>query len=348
MLLCALLACWACASSPPQSAPRTVAGQLETSDSSALRNEARIRELWYERTQSDGSKDFPIGPGDVLNIDVAGLVELEKRKARVAADGTIRLPLLGAIPVAGLTERELTEDLRYRLEKSVMYDPPVIVFVSEYRSRIVSVIGAVAKPGFYSLASDSDTILDVVAQAGGLTDKAAQRLYLIPVGAAEVEPRQGVPDSGAAPEASEKRHQDPLLLDLSRLSEGRDVVHLNLPVRPGDVITVPEKGKVLVKGWVRSPGGYEVTPELSVLGAISAAGGTRFAADNGAVKLVRVDEQLGSVVYHFDLDELESGEQLDIAIQSGDVIDVSHSATRWALWGAYELTTSVLGFGKGI
>ena len=81
---------------------------------------------------------------------------------------------------------------------------------------------------------------------------------------------------------------------------------------------------------------------------ISAAGGTRFAANTGAVRLVRVDEKLGSVVYRFDLEKLESGEQLDIPVQSGDVLDVSHSAARWALWGAYDFTTRVLGLGRGI
>ena len=105
---------------------------------------------------------------------------------------------------------------------------------------------------------------------------------------------------------------------------------------------------MLVKGWVKEPGGYEVTSNLSVLGAISAAGGTRFAADKGDVTLVRIDDKLGSLVYRFDLEKLQSGEQFDVSIQSGDVLDVSHSAGRWALWGTYELTTGVLGLGKGL
>ena len=82
-----------------------------------------------------------------------------------------------------------------------MYDPSVVLFVKEYRSRIVSVIGAVAKPGFYSLSSETETILDAVAQAGGLTEHAAQRLYLIPASAAAGPSRSatapGMPGSGA-------------------------------------------------------------------------------------------------------------------------------------------------------
>jgi polysaccharide export outer membrane protein len=340
LLLLSALVCGACAATPTLHAP-VVAGATRASlVEQHAGNELRVQALWRERTQGGAATDFPMGPGDVLDIDVPGLVELEKRQARIAADGTIRLPLLGVVPVAGLTESQLTRELRGRLEESIMYDPPVAVFVTEYRSRMVSVIGAVAKPGFYSLASERETILAVVGQAGGLTEKAARRLYLIPASSSEA--------AAPAGPVMEVRHHDPILLDLSQLSEGRDLVHLNLPVRPGDVITVPEKGRVLVKGWVKKPGGYDVTPDLSVLGAISAAGGPRFAADKGSVKLVRVDEKLGSVVYRFDVEKLQGGEQLDISIQSGDVLDVSHSATRWALWGAYDFTTRVLGLGRGL
>jgi hypothetical protein len=62
-----------------------------------------------------------------------------------------------------------------------MYDPSVSVFVREYRSRIVGVIGAVARPGFHALASMDNTILDALTLAGGITDKAAPRLFFLPV-----------------------------------------------------------------------------------------------------------------------------------------------------------------------
>jgi polysaccharide export outer membrane protein len=343
-----LVPCWSCATGSSSQPPHLAAATPSSVQAQANDNTARIQSLWRERSQNGAPLDFPIGPGDVLDLDVPGLEELEDREVRVAADGTIRLPLLGVIPVAGLTQRELSDDLGRRLEESVMYDPSVVLFVKEYRSRIVSVIGAVAKPGFYSLSSETETILDAVAQAGGLTEHAAQRLYLIPASAAAGPSRSATAPAMPGSGAEELRHQDPILLDLSQISEGRDAVYLNLPVRPGDVITVPERGRVLVKGWVKTPGGYDVTSDLSVLGAISAAGGPRFAADKSAVKLVRIDEQLGTVVYSFDLEKLQRGEQIDIPMQSGDVLDVSHSATRWALWGAYDFTTRVLGLGKGI
>lgn len=342
-----LVSCLACASGPPTRAPLVAGAAPESVDRQKTENAARIQELWRERSQNGVPSDFPVGPGDVLEIDVPGLEELKEREVRIAADGTIRLPLLGAVPVVGLTQQELSDDLSRRLE-SVMYDPSVIVFVKEYRSRIVSVIGAVEKPGFYSLASESETLLDVIAQAGGRTDRAAQRVYLIPIASAEEKAAATAPTPPVGPGASpdEIRHRDPIVLDLSQLSEGRDLVNLNLPVRPGDVITIPEKGRVLVKGWVKNPGAFDVTPDLSVLGAVSAAGGTRFAADKADVTLVRVDQDLGSLVYRFDLEKLQHGEQLDMSIQSGDVLDVSHSAMRWTAWGFYDMTIRMFNFGR--
>ena len=76
------------------------------------------------------------------------------------------LPLVGRIEAAGRTESELRQEIRDRLEAGYMYDPPVNLFVAEYRSRMVGVIGAVEKPGFYPLASEADTLLDALALAG--------------------------------------------------------------------------------------------------------------------------------------------------------------------------------------
>jgi polysaccharide export outer membrane protein len=348
LLLSLLLPCFACASGPPTQAPLVTDTAPASVNEQKLENAARLQALWRERSQNGVPSDFPVGPGDVLEIDVPGLVELEDREVRIAADGTIRLPLLGVVPVAGLTQRELSDDLGRRLEESVMYDPSVVVFVREYRSRIVSVIGAVSKPGFYSLSSESETLLDVIAQAGGRTERAAQRVYLIPVTRADEDTSPAVPRPSIGPGAGthEIRHQDPIVLDLSQLSERRDVANLSLPMRPGDVVTIPEKGRVLVKGWVKSPGGFEVTSDLSVLGAVSAAGGTRFAADKGDVTLVRIDDELGTLIYRFDLEKLQNGEQLDVSIQSGDVLDVSHSAARWTAWGLYDLTIRMFNFGR--
>ncbi|MGH7966256.1 MAG: polysaccharide biosynthesis/export family protein, partial [Candidatus Binatia bacterium] len=132
----------------------------------------RLTTLWNKRTQGSEASDYPVGPGDVLDISVPSLEEIKRRTVRVAGDGTISLPLVGTVQAKGLTEEELREEIRRRLEADFMHNPQVDIFVKEYRSRQVAVMGAVAKPGLYSIASGADTILDVISQAGGMTGEA--------------------------------------------------------------------------------------------------------------------------------------------------------------------------------
>jgi polysaccharide export outer membrane protein len=83
------------------------------------------------------------------------MVELERQSdtghiVRVSREGTISLPFIGIMQTGGLTEKTLKEAIRSRLERDYMYNPQVNLFVREYRSRQVAVVGAVEKPGLYS------------------------------------------------------------------------------------------------------------------------------------------------------------------------------------------------------
>src|SRR5437588_9044905 len=139
----------------------------------------KLAALWLKRSQEKANSDFPIGPGDVVEISVPAIEELRTRTVRISGDGTLALPFIGKIEVAGLTEEELQQKVVERL-KEYMYSPRVIVFVKEYRSRQVAVLGAVPKPGLYSVANGADTLLDVISQAGGISPGADPKLYLIP------------------------------------------------------------------------------------------------------------------------------------------------------------------------
>lgn len=76
------------------------------------------------------------------------------------------------------------------------------------------------------------------------------------------------------------------MIDLENLTKGGSQTYLTLPARPGDVIMVPGSGEVLVEGWVNKPGSYKITPRLTILGVVAAAGGPLFAADTSSVKLI--------------------------------------------------------------
>lgn len=309
----------------------------------ATNADPRLAALWQERAGETAKIDFPVGPGDVLEITVPDLPELEEHSARVAGNGNIELPLVGVVPVAGRTEQEVTQLLRQRLAASVMHDPSVSVFVREYKSRIVGVIGAVAKPGFHALSSQDDTILDALTLGGGLNDKAALHLFFLPAAGGDASAAPVV----AAAALADPQRGDPIVIELSSLSEGGSPVYLGLPVRPGDVILVPERGEVLVRGWVREPGSHPISPRLTVLGAIVAAGGPRFAADRNEIELIRTDGDGKKLAQVFALERLERGEDRDIPVQAGDVINVSASPPKAVAYAVYEFARSIVNIGIG-
>jgi protein involved in polysaccharide export with SLBB domain len=140
----------------------------------------RLENLWNERRLAvSRNEDYPIGPGDVLTVSVPDVEQLAQRRVRVSARGTIVLPLLGSVQVGGLSEDAVAAEIDAKLQK-YMYQPEANVFVDEYHNRAVAVMGAVHHPGLVLLTGPSESLLDVITQAGGLSGAAADELILIP------------------------------------------------------------------------------------------------------------------------------------------------------------------------
>jgi polysaccharide export outer membrane protein len=271
----------------------------------------------------------------------------------VSGEGTITLPLIGAMQVAGLTETEVRRSIRQRLE-TYMHAPEFNLFVREYRSRQVAVIGAVAKPGLYNLASQADTVMDMVASAGGMTLEAALRILLIPgestdSGAAKaLTPVLPVQLASVPPASHIPKQTEPLVLDLQSLARGGDQIYLSLPARPGDVVIIPVRGEVLVQGWVTKPGPYKITSGLTVLGAVAAAGGPLYPADTNAVQIIRSDKHGKSRTYTVDLEQIKQGKRPDDSVQEGDVIEVASSKAKLIPYGVYSFFSSLLHIGATV
>lgn len=90
--------------------------ELFTPNGQELTGLERLAQLWQRRTQDRPLTDYPMGPGDILEITVPAMEELRGRVVRISGEGTIALPLIGAVKAAGLTEEELREAIRRRLE----------------------------------------------------------------------------------------------------------------------------------------------------------------------------------------------------------------------------------------
>ncbi|MCZ6626115.1 MAG: polysaccharide biosynthesis/export family protein [Deltaproteobacteria bacterium] len=312
----------------------------------------RLAHLWQQRTHEEVITDYPIGPGDVLEISVPAMEELKNRTVRVSGDGTLSLPFIGQIQAAGLTREELRHQIHDRLEK-YMYNPRTIIFVKEYHSRQVAVLGAVEKPGHYSLNSGTDTILDMISQAGGLLPVADPRIYLIPAEPLEKDKAKKVistlPESFLSRDPSPLilKRTDPILIDVQELAYGGYQKYLSLPARPGDVLMVPGGGQVLVEGWVEKPGAYNVSPGLTVSGVVAAAGGPLYPADTSAVKIIRAERGGKKGLFFADLEKIKRGDQLDFRLQGGDIIEVSSSTGKVAAYGLYRFFSTVIGVAIG-
>jgi polysaccharide export outer membrane protein len=279
--------------------------------------------------------------------------ELNNYAARVSGEGTITLPLIGVVPVAGLTEQQTREEIQRRLQERYMYDPQVSLFVQEYRSRQVAVIGALNKPGLYNLAGEADTLLDMISQAGGMLDTAAPRILLIP--AEPGEEKQAKEFAAALPvvlgnrdSSPTAKRPDPIVIDLQYLHRGGQQVYLTLPARPGDVIIVPANGEVLVEGWVKSPASYKISPGMTLIGAVAAAGGALFAADTGTVQVLRTARGGEKILLSADLEKIKRGESPDIPVEAGDVIEVSASSLKIVPYGFYSFFSNIVRVGASM
>lgn len=346
--------------STAQSAPSPIDTRQDTT---------RLDALYRSRTNGKTVADYPIGPGDIVQISVPPIDELRERTVRVEADGSISLPMLGTLQAGGQTEKQLRAEINERLKK-YMYNPEVDVFVKEYRSRQVAVIGMVNNPGLVTLTGPNESVLDMVTRAGGLTATAADEIILMPaeenkqqvigriaeVSAKGAEPsaalHNGVPPSDApgTREAAFRRGQlsallrqnsHPLIIGLKSTALTGGGTYLNMPVRPGDVIVVPGGGDVMVVGWVQNPGHFQVGSGLTVLGAIGAAGGPMFAANGSDVHLIRTRRDGSKLVLKIDLDKIKNGQEADFPVRGNDVIDVPYSAVKVGPYVFYQILSKM-------
>jgi polysaccharide export outer membrane protein len=248
----------------------------------------------------------PVGAEDLLEISVFEIPDLN-RTVRVSTRGTISLPLLGEIRVAGLTPTELEGRLRDELGRRYLQDPQVSVFVREHGSSKVSVLGAVGKPGVYEMIGPR-TLLQILSQAGGLTDHAAAELFLI----------RGDADGGT----------ERMPIDVRDLMASRDPA-LNVTIRSGDIVSVPieEDIYIYVDGAVRQPGrvDHPASRSITLLQAIAKAGGTTDRANLKEIQVLRKGGDGTQTVMQVNLKRIRKGKDPDPILQDGDIVVVQET-----------------------
>jgi polysaccharide export outer membrane protein len=158
-----------------------------------------------------------LGPGDVFQLQIVGEKDLPL-EYQVASDGTVNLPFVHQVKVAGLEPQQVERLVAERLvELQVLSDPSVVVTVKEYASKRISVLGQVQKPGSFPFTSGM-TLIQVISLAGGLTAIAeADRVNLT---------------------RHSKTGSRTVVLSIEAITEGRSP---DIPLQAGDQIFVHER-----------------------------------------------------------------------------------------------------------
>lgn len=249
-------------------------------------------------------KEYKIGPKDLLEIKVFELPELNQ-VVRVSEDGSITIPLVGSVMVEGITKDELERKLAELLEERYLKNARVSVFIKEYQSKRVAVIGAVENPGMYELIGRL-TLLQMISRAGGFTEKASNELFVL---------REGNNGMSAT-----------ICIDLEDLLVNGNQ-KLNIPLKANDVINVPVDKIIHVYVWgeVTRPGALEVkmSKKITLLQAIAQAGGLTDGASKGGVVIKRKDKKTGKErEIKVNLKDIIKGKKTDIELLEGDVVYV--------------------------
>ncbi len=239
--------------------------------------------------------DYMIGAEDVLKITIYNHPDLTTTE-RVNGEGLITFPLLGEVKVAGLTADQVAKQIAAGLADGFVVDPNVSVFVVEFRSKKTIIMGQVSKPGIYMLSGNT-TFLELLSQAGGLTKDAGDRATI---------KRKS---SGAT------QGEGVITIDLKKLIEQGDISR-DVLLMDGDNIYITKAGVFYITGEVENPAAYKHEEGLTVIKAVTMAGGFTDIASPGRIRIIRKVEQKEKLIQNAEMDE---------PVQPDDIIIVPES-----------------------
>jgi len=276
--------------------------------------------VYAQQSQDDR---YRIGPGDVLDVRIYNRPQLSRDGVRVEGNGMIRMPLIeGDIKAACLTEGELAKEIstRYaRYYKNLQVD----VFIKEYQSQQVAVIGAVNDQSRFRLQRRI-RLLELLTFAKGPSTKAGQTINVVHSGASS--PCKEVDEGDAAVFSSYK---------LSDVLQGDP--KSNPYLEAGDIVTVPEADQVYVVGNVFMPLTIPLREPVTLTRAIAMAGGLKQDTSKDKIRVLR--QEPGTPVRReiiVDLSAIEKKRSEDLALLPNDIIDVPTSAGKSFLRGLFQ------------
>ncbi len=257
----------------------------------------------------EGAKGLPdqsaitIGPGDLIDLTVFDVPELVL-KVRVDASGSVSLPLLGDLKLAGMTVRDAQRLIaRELVEHQMVKEPQVSLFIEEFATQGITVYGEVNTPGIYPLMGPH-RLFDAISAAGGLTLKSGGTVTIL--------------------HATQRDHPEVITL-----TNENPIEHADVTIYPGDKIIVSKAGVVYVLGEVNKPGAFlmEDNTSISVLKATALAGGTTKLASLKDSVILRKSPQ-GTAETRISLDKIYHGKATDLPLHAEDIVFVPLSNVK--------------------
>ena len=260
---------------------------------------------------------YRIGPGDILDIRILNRPNLSREAVRVEGNGAIRMPLIDDEIQAGCkTEGELAKEIAERYTKFYR-KPQVDVFIKEYHSRQVAVIGAVNEQSRFELQRRV-RLLELLTYAKGTSPKAGQTINIVHAPQARACQKAEATTEEASAFSSYK---------LSDTLQGDP--RANPYIEPGDIITVPEANLIYVVGNVYTPLTIPLKEPITLSRAVAMAGGVKQDSKKDKVRIVRQEAGSGtSREIVVDLSAIEKKRAEDIALMPNDIIDVPTSGSK--------------------
>jgi polysaccharide biosynthesis/export protein len=225
------------------------------------------------------AEDYLVGPGDVLAISVYDNDDLAT-KVRVSTSGTVVMSLLGQVEVKGKTVNGITDKITTLLADGYLINPQVNIFVEEYGSKKVVILGNVRSPGLIKLSGPTN-FLELVSQAGGLAKEAGDTATI-----------QHKKSDGETTEV--------VVVDLVGLIEKGDLSQ-NVLIQDGDTVFISKAGMCFITGQVNHAGTYSCGGGTNVLRLVALAGGFTGKASKSSIRIVRIVNNEKTVFKNVDL-----------------------------------------------
>jgi polysaccharide export outer membrane protein len=267
-----------------------------------------------------------IQPNDLVTVaTAAGLPsdDAAPQVLRVASDGTLNVPLVGPVRVAGLSPPAAEYWVRQAsMERDVYRNPQVSIQFETRHANNVTVLGAVENPGVYPLNSSSSDLLAALVAAGGLSEEAGPVIEIR---------HPNVPPPGYGPAANNVQPAT-FRIDLQDL---RAAATADLRLYDGTVVMVPQRVKqtVYVMGLVNRPGVFEIPPddELRLLDGVAMAGGRRMEIADKVRVTRRAIPGDNPIIINASIREAQRNGDANIRLAAGDVVQVEETTLTFTI-----------------